>query len=100
MTRMDIQQWERATAAPLMVAAVGFLAAYAIPILNPGLDDRLLVICEAVTWGTWLLFAVNYFCRFGLADDRKRYLLHHILDFLVIILPLVRRLRVLRLSRC
>ena len=59
----------------------GFLAAYAIPILRPDLDHRLLVICEAVTWGTWLLFAADYFCRFGLANDRNRYFVHHILDF-------------------
>ncbi len=97
MTPMNIQQWERATAVPLMVAAVGFMAAYAIPILNPGLDHHWLIICEAVTWGTWLLFAADYFCRFGLADDRKRYFLHHILDFVIIILPLLRPLRVLRL---
>ena len=46
---MVAQQCERATAVPLVLAAVGFLAAYAIPILSPGLDRRWLVICEAVT---------------------------------------------------
>ena len=59
MTPMNIQQWERATAVPLMVAAAGFLAAYAIPILNPDLDHRWLIICEAATWGTGLLFAAT-----------------------------------------
>ena len=37
MSHMTPARWEQATEAPLMVAALGFLVAYAVPILNPDL---------------------------------------------------------------
>lgn len=97
IVRMTLQQWERATSAPLMAAAVAFLAAYAIPVLRPGLDDQLLLVFTVITWVTWALFALDYLARFALAPDRRQYFLRHILDLVIIALPLLRPLRLLRL---
>jgi voltage-gated potassium channel len=80
-----------------MVAAVAFLAAYAIPILNPRLDPDLVEICRVTTWVTWVLFTLDYFVRLAAAEDRRRYVLRHLLDLVIIALPLLRPLRVLRL---
>jgi voltage-gated potassium channel len=53
------RRWEQATEWPLMVAAVAFLAAYAVPILDPGLPSWLLEMCRWLSWITWGIFVVR-----------------------------------------
>jgi voltage-gated potassium channel len=80
-----------------MVAALAFLAAYAWPILDPDLSAGVLLACALVTWTAWAVFAVEYVTRVALAPDRRRYVLRHLHDLAVIVLPLLRPLRLLRL---
>jgi voltage-gated potassium channel len=91
------RRWEQATDWPLMVAAVVFLAAYAVPILVPGLPAWLLDLCRWLSWITWGIFVVDILVRLFLADERLHYLVRHWYDVLVIALPLLRPLRLLRL---
>jgi voltage-gated potassium channel len=91
------RRWEKATNWPLMVAAVIFLAAYAVPVLNPDLPTWLLDLCRWLSWITWGIFVVDLVVRLALADERLRYLVRHWYDLLVIVLPLLRPLRLLRL---
>ncbi len=94
-TRLD--RWTTATEWPLIVAALAFLAAYAWPILNPGLSPAAVAACAAITWVTWGLFGLDYVMRVALTTDRRRYLVRHLHDLAVIALPLLRPLRLLRL---
>ncbi len=94
-TRLD--RWTTATEWPLIVAALAFLAAYAWPILNPGLSPAAVAACAAITWVTWGLFALDYVMRVALTTDRRRYVVRHLHDLAVIALPLLRPLRLLRL---
>ena len=91
------RRWERATDWPLMVAAVVFLAAYAVPVLVPDLPSWLLGVCQWLSWITWGIFVIDLVVRLALADERLRYLVRHWYDVLVIVLPLLRPLRLLRL---
>jgi voltage-gated potassium channel len=91
------RRWERAIDWPLMVAAVVFLAAYAVPILEPDLPSWLLALCRWLSWITWGIFVVDLVVRLALADERLRYLGRHWYDLLVIVLPLLRPLRLLGL---
>jgi voltage-gated potassium channel len=91
------RRWERVTEWPLMIAAVVFLAAYAVPILNPDLPSWLLDSCRSLSWVTWGIFVVDFAVRLFLADERLCYLVRHWYDVLVIVLPLLRPLRLLRL---
>jgi voltage-gated potassium channel len=81
----------------LTVSAVLFLAAYSVAILDPGLPADLLLACKVVAWTTWVMFVVDFVVRIALAQDRRRYVVRHLLDVLVIALPLLRPLRLLRL---
>jgi hypothetical protein len=91
------RRWEKATDWPLMVAAVVFLAAYALPVLDPDLPTWLLDFCRWLSWITWGIFIIDLVLRLALADERLRYLGRHWYDLLVIVLPLLRPLRLLRL---
>lgn len=80
-----------------MVAALAFLAAYAWPILDPALPPWALLACAVVTWAAWGAFAADFLVRVVLAPRRRSYVLHHLHDLAVIVLPLLRPLRLLRL---
>jgi voltage-gated potassium channel len=80
-----------------MIAAVVFLAAYAVPILDPDLPTRLLDLCRSLSWVTWGIFVADIMVRLFLADQRVHYLARHWYDVLVLALPLLRPLRLLRL---
>jgi voltage-gated potassium channel len=80
-----------------MVAAVIFLAAYAMPILHPDLPSWLLDLCSSLSWITWAIFVVDIIVRLVLTDERVRYMVRHWYDVLVLALPLLRPLRLLRL---
>jgi voltage-gated potassium channel len=96
-TASKLERWASATEWPLMVAAVAFLAAYAWPILDPDLSAGALLVCAAATWVAWAVFALDYVARVALATDKRRYVVRHLHDLAVIVLPLLRPLRLLRL---
>jgi voltage-gated potassium channel len=54
-------------------------------------------LCRWLSWITWGIFIVDLVVRPALADERLRYLVRHWWDLLVIVLPLLRPLRLLRL---
>jgi voltage-gated potassium channel len=89
--------WEKRTEWPLAIAAIVFLAAYAWPILQPDLAHGLVVLCRMLTWTVWGLFVVDYVVRLAQAEHRRRWFVRHLLDLVIIALPLLRPLRLLRL---
>lgn len=91
------QRWNRVADWPLMAAAVLFLAAYAVPILVPDAAPGLLEACRWLTWITWAIFVVDFVVRLVLTEHRGHYLAAHWYDVLIIVLPLLRPLRLLRL---
>jgi voltage-gated potassium channel len=54
-------------------------------------------LCRWLSWITSGIFVVDLVVRLALADERLRYLVRHWYDLLVIVLPLLRPLRLLRL---
>lgn len=92
-----VLRWEARTGWVLTAAAVAFLLAYALPILDPGLPAAQQALCAVVTWVTWAVFALDFGVRVGLASDRWRFVRSHLLDLVVVVLPVLRPLRPLRL---
>ena len=82
----------------MMVAALTFLVAYAVPILRPELSSGGQFACQMIVVGTWALFAVDYVVRLVLAENRGRYFIRHLFDLATLALPLLRPLRLLRLA--
>ena len=89
--------WKRRGEWPLTIAAVLFLICYSWEVLQPGLADPVLLVLRVVDLVTWGVIVVDYVGQVALAEDRRHWVLHHLPDLLVVLLPLLRPLRLLRL---
>ncbi|MFJ5262799.1 potassium channel family protein [Streptomyces sp. NPDC088387] len=89
-------RWEDRTELPLAVASLVYLAAYAIRVLAPGLAPVWRDLCLAVLLAAWALFAVDYAVRWRLSGHGPGFVRTHGLDTLVLLLPLLRPLRIVR----
>jgi voltage-gated potassium channel len=95
MTR--VERWERQAEIPLLLLAFAFLIAYAWPVLNPRLDPGVATFLSAASWTVWAAFAVDFVVRIVLAEPRRAYVRSHWYDVALIVLPMLRPLRLLRL---
>jgi voltage-gated potassium channel len=95
----QLTAWERATNLPLLALALLFLVAYAVPILYPGLPAWVGTIATAVYALVWAVYAADFAVRLVKAGrgNRIRFLYTHPLDLLMVVLPMLRPLRVVRI---
>ncbi|MDX2393395.1 MULTISPECIES: potassium channel family protein [unclassified Streptomyces] len=89
--------WERRSQTPLLVLAVAFAVAYAVPIVVPDAEARVQRLCTVTEWVVWAAFAFDYLVRLGLSPARKAFVRTHWLDLAAVLLPLIQPLRLLRL---
>jgi voltage-gated potassium channel len=75
--------------------AVLFLVVYAVQVLAQptGAADA---ACEVVLTGVWVLFGLDYAVRIALARRRWRFVGTHLVDLAILLLPMFRQLRALR----
>lgn len=97
MRRMILADWERRAQWPVAIAALLFLLVYSLLALVPDLPPPLQSALRATDYFTWAVFAIDYVGRLVLARPRARWALQHLLDLLIVVLPLLRPLRLLRL---
>ncbi|NGN63657.1 two pore domain potassium channel family protein [Streptomyces sp. A7024] len=90
-------RWEQRTQRLLLALALVFAVAYAVPIVDPGADASLRSACHAIEWAVWATFAADYAIRVFLAEERLQFIRSHLLDLIVVLLPLIQPLRLLRL---
>ncbi|MFE3491581.1 potassium channel family protein [Streptomyces sp. NPDC059175] len=92
-----LQRWEGRVELPLFWASLVFLAAYSVRILADHVDRAWREIALAVMLLMWLVFAADYLVRLRISGQRlPRFLRTHWLDTLVLVLPLLRPLRLLK----
>jgi voltage-gated potassium channel len=93
---LTLERFERRTERPLATVAVIFLAAYSVQVLArpTGFWNSAIEIIQWVIWG---LFVLDYIARLGLATDRLRWFVRHLFDLAIVVLPILRPLRLLRL---
>ena len=93
---MDVETWERRSDVPLTLLAVAFLVAYAWPILETGMSPNAMAFCQTVSWTVWGAFALDLLIRLCLAQERWTYMKSRWYDVALIVLPMLRPLRLLR----
>jgi len=97
MGRITSESWEERTEHWLQVAAVLFLAAYAVPIILPEVPGAAQAACSAVVGVTWVLFGIDYLARLILAEERGKWFWKNLPSLIILIIPILRPLRLLRL---
>ncbi|MFE9807051.1 potassium channel family protein [Streptomyces sp. NPDC005227] len=90
-------RWRRRTEVPLGIASMLFLTAYAVHVLSRGLPRDGRDVCLIVIAVTWAMFLADYLVLWRLSGRGLGFVRTHVLDTVVLFLPLLRPLRVVRL---
>jgi len=93
---MTAEKWRKYTEWPLVGAAVLFLVAYSIQVIG-NLSVTHALVLDGIIWATWVIFVVDYVATLLLAPQRGRWFVRHLHELIILILPLLRPLRLLRL---
>ncbi|WP_026929992.1 potassium channel family protein [Glycomyces tenuis] len=95
----QLTAWERATNTPLFLLALLFLIAYAAPILYDDMPAWGEQVATLINLAVWVLYAADYIWRLVLAGrgNRLRFVYTHPLDLVMVLIPLTRPLRVVRM---
>ena len=90
---MTQARWQKLTEWPLAIAAAVFLIAYSYEVIAE--PDG--TTAEIVIAATWTVFLTDYIINLVLAPSRWRWFYTHLLDLAIVVLPMLRPLRLLRL---
>lgn len=88
--------WERQSEVPLLLLALAFLVAYAWPVVDPGLDSGVEASLTVASWTVWAAFTLDFIIRVCLSTQRRAFVITHWYDVALIVLPMLRPLRLLR----
>lgn len=92
------ERWIKRTDGPLLILAVAFVVVLLLPFvrnLSP-IEASVVTVANVVIWA---VFAVDYAARLYLAGRRRHFVRTHILDLVIVVLPMLRPLRALRVLR-
>ncbi|MFE4796897.1 potassium channel family protein [Streptomyces sp. NPDC056708] len=95
-TPLRFRRWEQRTEVPLFGASLLFLLGYAVRVLAPHDAEPWRRLALALVGATWLVFAADYVVRLRLSGLGHRFIRVHWLDTVVLLLPLLRPLRLIR----
>lgn len=91
-------RFEAAVEVPLTVLAIAWLPLLVVPLvtnLPSSIDDAF----TAADYLIWAIFVCEYLVKVYLAPSRKRFVVTHLLELVVVVVPLLRPLRIVRLLR-
>ncbi len=91
-----IAAWDAKADWPLTGLAFAFLGLYAWQVLDTSLGPAARGALDLALTGIWVLLGVDYLVRLALARRRLRFVRRHLLDLLILLLPMFRPLRALR----
>lgn len=92
---MTEERWQRLTYWPLVVASLAFIVAYSWQVIA-NLQGPDYAIMRAIMAVTWLMFAIDYLVRLGLAAKKGVWFRSHLFDLAVVVLPVLKPLRLVR----
>ncbi|MFE0424517.1 potassium channel family protein [Streptomyces sp. NPDC058953] len=90
-------RWRRRTEVPLFFASTVFLGCYAVRILDDDLSQAWRDVLLAVTYTTWAMFVADYAVRWRISGLGPSFVRTHLLDAVVVVLPLLRPLRIVEI---
>lgn len=93
--RMTLERWEALTHWPLIVAALLWLVAYSWKVIADADGPEAFVLWSVIVV-TYAVFVIDYLVRLTLARPRAVWFRKHILDLAIVLIPMLRALRLLR----
>jgi voltage-gated potassium channel len=93
---MTPELWRKYSEWPLAAAAVVFLIAYSIEVID-NVPDRSATAFDIIIWATWGLFVIDYAANLILAEHRLHWFTHNLHAAAILALPMLRPLRLMRL---
>ena len=91
---MTLEHWKQLSEWPLIIISTLFLAAYSVQVLGSGFAAVVAGWFITITWG---LFLIDYVISLAVAPDRASWFFRHLHELAIVILPMLRPLRLLRL---
>jgi voltage-gated potassium channel len=88
--------WLKISPKVLQTLGIVFLAGYSWPIINPELSTSLRSLCTWALIVIWGFFALDYFARLSMAEDKKIFVRKNLLDLAAVALPFLPLLRAIR----
>lgn len=92
---MTLEKWESFTHWPLIVASLLWLTAYSWKVIADSQGPQAFLLW-AVIGITYAVFVIDYIVRFTLARPRGVWFRRHLLDLAIVVIPMLRALRLLR----
>ncbi|MFD3441297.1 potassium channel family protein [Streptomyces sp. NPDC058685] len=92
-----VERWQRRIEIPMLAASALFLASFTVRVLAENLPAGWYALCEAVTFASWALFIVDYAVRWRLSGEGLAFVRRHVMDAIVVVLPLLRPLRIVKI---
>jgi voltage-gated potassium channel len=80
----------------LTVLALAFLVAFSWPAFVAEIDPQTQRILDYVQWISWIAFAVDLLIGLITSEKKIKFLVHHPLEVITVLLPFLRPLRLLR----
>jgi voltage-gated potassium channel len=91
-----IAAWNAKVDWPLTGLTLAFLVGYAWQVLDTTLAPRTHEALDLALTAVWVLLGADYLVRLVLARRRLRFVRRHLLDLLILVVPMFRPLRALR----
>ncbi|GAA1451763.1 potassium channel family protein [Nocardiopsis tropica] len=92
-----VTRWERRLEVPMLLLSGAFLAAYAWPVIESDMGQGLEYRLQVLSWTVWAAFAIDFLVRIWLAENRLLYAARRWYDVVLVLLPMFRTLRLLRM---
>jgi voltage-gated potassium channel len=93
---MTPELWRKYSEWPLAIAAVVFLFAYSMEVIE-NVPDQSATVFDVIVWVTWGLFVIDYLAGLILAERRLHWFAHNLPALAILALPMLRPLRLMRL---
>jgi voltage-gated potassium channel len=90
---------EAALNLPLLVLSVALVPLLIWPIVDTSMSSSTRDAINAVDYGIWAVFAVEYALKLFLAPERWHFVRTHVFELMLVVFPMLRPLRIVRSTR-
>lgn len=96
LTDPRVDKWEAVAEKPMMALSLLFAVIIVLPYAD-SLSGHARTILEQLDIVIWIIFAIDYFGKLFISNNRMHFIRTHFFELAIVLLPFIRPLRLLRL---